>query len=165
MKNTKLLTIISLSAILGMGALYADCNKSNCGIQKCATTNCNSIKSGDKKCNSFKTNRHNYRNNIGSRDSMKMFSNLNLSDAQKKSLRDLRVSERDKHRDSIMKAHGDIMSQSVTSNGFDKAKFIQLSLENHKAQISKKAEHMEKVFGILTPAQIKTLDKKLNEKK
>lgn len=165
MKKTKLLTIISLAAALSFSVLSADNNTSLSNIDKKCESKCQMNKDGAKKCNSFKTHRHNYRHNMGDRDGMRMFSNLNLSDTQKKSLHDLRSNGKMDRKNSMMKNHGDAMVGAVTAHGFNKAKFIEISTREYKDRITKKADHMEKVFAILTPAQKAELNKKLHEKR
>ncbi|MBD3795665.1 MAG: Spy/CpxP family protein refolding chaperone [Epsilonproteobacteria bacterium] len=143
MKSIKILAIASVIATLGLSSLFAEETPQ------------------DKPMGMYK----HHGKKMGHRGEIPMFANLNLTDAQKKSLQDLRQSAKADRKNSMMKRHGDVMASSITANGFDKAKFIQNSTKEFNAMIVQRADHMEKIFAILTPAQKAQLAKNLQETK
>ncbi len=147
MKSIKILAIASVIATLGLSSLFAEENLP--------------MNPQDKPMGMYK----HHGKKMGHRGEMPMFANLNLTDAQKKSLQDLRQGAKGDRKNSMMKRHGDVMASSITANGFDKAKFIQNSTKEFNTMIVQRADHMEKVFAILTPAQKAQLAKNLQEKK
>jgi Spy/CpxP family protein refolding chaperone len=93
---------------------------------------------------------------------MQMFSQLNLSDDQKFQLSILK----DEMRLEMKKSRGakkqGKMVKFVSDDGFDKKAFMAESDSKHTKMMAIKANHMEKVFKILTKEQIAELKKKIN---
>jgi len=104
-----------------------------------------------------------HHNNIGNRGAgMQMFAQLNLTDEQQFQLSILR----DEMRLEMKKLRGvnkqGQMLKFVNENGFDKKAFMKDRNEMQTKRLALKAEHMEKVFKILTKEQIAELKKNLN---
>lgn len=79
---------------------------------------------------------------------------LDLSDAQRVALRKVRGEMGQKMRLQRKEMRGrHRVGQFVTAKGFDKQKFIEKALAGSNAIVMLKAERMEKVFSVLTPAQ------------
>lgn len=101
-----------------------------------------------------------------------VFKELNLTDTQKEALQKLREEEMEENkavREKMMEAGKKRrtppdLSKVMTANTFDKAAFKAQMLqemeqrdammkENREAMLEKRADHMQKVFEILTPEQ------------
>ena len=99
---------------------------------------------------------------MGRHGGMRMLSQLNLSDDQQFKISILR----DEMRLDMKKLRGakrqSRMLKFIGDNGFDKKAFIKEADTNHAKMIDIKADHMEKVFKILTKEQIAELKKKIN---
>lgn len=156
MTKIKILTTITLVAAISSTILFADCNKSSCKGMQNKSMECNMKDRGMDK---------HPKQNMKHRGEMRLFDDLNLTDAQKKSLRDLRSENKMDRKHEKMKLHGNAMEKSVSANGFNKAKFIEVSTRQFNERINKKAENMEKIFAILTPAQKAELNKRLHQKR
>ena len=96
------------------------------------------------------------------RGGMQMFSQLNLSDDQRFQLSILK----DEMKLEMKKSRGakkqGKMVKFVSDDGFDKKAFMAEADDRHTKMMAIKANHMEKVFKILTKEQIAELKKKLN---
>jgi len=151
MKTGKLLAIASIVATLGLSSLYAQGNTP--------------LASDAPFCDKAGMHKH-HGAKRGDMAQMPMFAKLNLSDAQKESLKALRESSKmDRKNHHLMKKHGEVMAGAISEKGFDKAKFIQNSTKEFNAMINARADHMEKVFAVLTPAQKAQLASDLQAKK
>ena len=93
---------------------------------------------------------------------MQMFSQLKLTDDQQFQISILK----DEMRLDMKKLRGakrqGKMLEFITDSGFDKKAFIKDSDTNHEKMVEIRANHMEKVFKILTKEQIVELKKNLN---
>ncbi|ESM81856.1 ATP-independent periplasmic protein-refolding chaperone Spy [Enterobacter roggenkampii] len=109
----------------------------------------------------------------GMHNEMMMFKDLNLTDAQKQQIRDIRKSERDQMKRTPLEErramHDIIASDSFDS--FDKAKAeaqIDKMAEQHKARMLAHLETQNKIYNILTPEQKKqfnaNFEKRLTER-
>ncbi|HIP44877.1 MAG TPA: hypothetical protein EYG93_06060 [Sulfurospirillum arcachonense] len=99
---------------------------------------------------------------MGRHGGMQMFSQLNLSDDQKFQLSILK----DEMRLEMKKLRGakkqGKMVKFVGDDGFDKKAFMKEADSRHAKMMTIKANHMEKVFKLLTKEQIAELKKNLN---
>jgi len=142
MKTKKILGIVTISTLLGMGTLYAvDANNANSEPKQKLLCKCKG------KCGK-KHHRGGY--------FQKIMTQLDLTDDQKKSLKALRA-KRDKNckanREAIQTAKQMALANAITADGFNKSKFIADATAQFKSKIAQKAENMEKMFAILTPKQ------------
>lgn len=91
-----------------------------------------------------------------------MFSQIKLTDDQQFKLSILR----DEMRLEMKKLRGNKrqgkMLDFISEKGFDKDSFVKEADKNHEKMIDIKANHMEKVFKVLTKEQISELKKNLN---
>ena len=95
---------------------------------------------------------------------MRMLSQLNLTDDQRHKLAILQSEmklEMTKLHDPKMQAK---MQGALTGESFDKKEFIKTSNEMHEKMITLKANHMEKVFNLLTKEQRAELKKLMDQK-
>lgn len=95
---------------------------------------------------------------------MQMLRQLNLSDDQRYKLAVLQSEmklEMTKLHDPKMKNK---MQNLLTGESFDKKEFIKTSNEMHEKMIALKANHMEKVFNLLTKEQRAELKKLMEQK-
>ena len=93
----------------------------------------------------------------GMHNEMMMFKDLNLTDAQKQQIRDIRKSERDKMKRPPLEERR-AMHDIIASDSFDKAKAeaqIDKMAEQHKARMLAHLETQNKIYNILTPEQKK----------
>ena len=101
------------------------------------------------------------RKSMGRHGGMQMFSQLNLSDDQKFQLSILK----DEMRLEMKKLRGakkqGKMAKFVGDDGFDKKGFMEESDSRYAKMMTIRANHMEKVFELLTKEQIAELKKKL----
>ena len=82
---------------------------------------------------------------------------LNLTDAQKQQIRDIRKSERDQMKRPPLEERR-AMHDIIASDSFDKAKAeaqIDKMAEQHKARMLAHLETQNKIYNILTPEQKK----------
>jgi Spy/CpxP family protein refolding chaperone len=91
---------------------------------------------------------------------MPMLANLDLSDEQKYQLSILRDEMRLEMKKSMGMQQRPDFSKFITKDGFDKEAFVKSMDEKHTKMIQIKADHMQKVFKILTKAQIEKLQVK-----
>ncbi|AMO49118.1 protein refolding chaperone Spy/CpxP family [Kosakonia oryzendophytica] len=99
-----------------------------------------------------------------------MFSDLNLTDAQKQQIRDIMKSQRDAmKRPPVEEMRA--MHEIIASDSFDKAKAeaqIAKMEEQHKARMLAHMETQNKIYNILTPEQKKqfnaNFEKRLTER-
>ena len=96
-----------------------------------------------------------------------MFKDLNLTDAQKQQIRDIKKAEHDKMQDNRRAMH-----DLIASDSFDKAKAeaqIAKMEEQHKGMMLSRLETQNKIYNILTPEQKKqfnaNFEKRLTEHK
>jgi len=95
---------------------------------------------------------------------MRMLSQLNLTDDQRHKLAILHSEmklEMTKLHDPKIKNK---MQGALTGESFDKKEFIKTSNEMHEKMITLKANHMEKVFNLLTKEQRAELKKLMDQK-
>lgn len=95
---------------------------------------------------------------------MRMLSQLNLTDDQRHKLAILQSEmklEMTKLHDPKMQAK---MQGALIGESFDKKEFIKTSNEMHEKMITLKANHMEKVFNLLTKEQRAELKKLMDQK-
>ena len=93
----------------------------------------------------------------GMHNEMMMFKDLNLTDAQKQQIRDIRKSERDQMKRPPLEERR-AMHDIIASDSFDKAKAeaqIDKMAEQHKARMLAHLETQNKIYNILTPEQKK----------
>jgi len=163
MKKTILATVV-LVGVLGTGAYaYGNCDGSG---QK-GMMNQQNMQQKSKQC-SRSTHKMNqkmvqHHGKMGRHGGMQMFSQLNLSKDQQFNLSVLR----DEMKLEMKKLRGvsnkGKMLQFVGDNGFDKKAFMQSADIKHTKMMEIKANHMEKVFNLLTKEQITELKKNLNK--
>lgn len=94
---------------------------------------------------------------------MRMLSQLNLTDDQRHKLAILQSEmrlEMTKLQDPKMRAK---MQGALTGESFDKKDFIKTSNEMHEKMVTLKANHMEKVFNLLTKEQRAELKKLIDQ--
>ena len=106
----------------------------------------------------------------GMHNEMMMFKDLNLTDAQKQQIRDIRKSERDQMKRPPLEERR-AMHDIIASDSFDKAKAeaqIDKMAEQHKARMLAHLETQNKIYNILTPEQKKqfnaNFEKRLTER-
>ena len=106
----------------------------------------------------------------GMHKEMMMFKDLNLTDAQKQQIRDIRKSERDQMKRPPLEERR-AMHDIIASDSFDKAKAeaqIDKMAEQHKARMLAHLETQNKIYNILTPEQKKqfnaNFEKRLTER-
>ncbi|EMF5210172.1 MULTISPECIES: ATP-independent periplasmic protein-refolding chaperone Spy [Enterobacter cloacae complex] len=106
----------------------------------------------------------------GMHSEMMMFKDLNLTDAQKQQIRDIRKSERDQMKRPPLEERR-AMHDIIASDSFDKAKAeaqIDKMAEQHKARMLAHLETQNKIYNILTPEQKKqfnaNFEKRLTER-
>ena len=142
MKTKKLLGVIALSTLLGMGTLYAvDAHNTNTELKQ------------ERPCKGKggmlgKHHRGGY--------FQKIMTQLDLTDDQKKSLKALRAKKHKNckaNREATRTAKQTTLANAITADGFNKAKFIADATAQFESKIAQKAENMEKMFAILTPKQ------------
>ena len=99
-----------------------------------------------------------------------MFKGLNLTDAQKQQIRDIRKGERDQMKRPPLEERR-AMHDIIASDSFDKAKAeaqIDKMAEQHKARMLAHMETQNKIYNILTPEQKKqfnaNFEKRLTER-
>ena len=99
-----------------------------------------------------------------------MFKDLNLTDAQKQQIRDIRKSQRDQMKRPPLEERR-AMHDIIASDSFDKAKAeaqIDKMAEQHKAHMLAHMETQNKIYNILTPEQKKqfnaNFEKRLTER-
>ena len=95
---------------------------------------------------------------------MRLLSQLNLTDDQRHKLAVLQSEmklEMTKLQDPKMQAK---MQGALTGESFDKKDFIKASNEMHEKMITLRANHMEKVFNLLTKEQRAELKKLMEQK-
>ncbi len=95
---------------------------------------------------------------------MPMLQNLNLSDDQRHKLAVLQSEmklEMTKLQDPKMPSK---MQNMLTADTFDKKEFIKIHNEMHEKMLNLKADHMEKVFNLLTKEQRLELKEMMNKK-
>ena len=95
---------------------------------------------------------------------MRMLSQLNLTDDQRHKLAILQSEmklEMTKLHDPKMQAK---MQGALTGESFDKKEFIKTSNDMHEKMITLKANHMEKVFNLLTKEQRAELKKLMEQR-
>ena len=107
----------------------------------------------------------------GMHNEMMMFKDLNLTDAQKQQIRDIRKGERDQMKRPPLEERR-AMHDIIASDSFDKAKAeaqIDKMAEQHKARMLAHLETQNKIYNILTPEQKKqfnaNFEKRLTEHK
>lgn len=91
----------------------------------------------------------------GMHNEMMMFKDLNLTDAQKQQIRDIRKSEREQMKRPPLEERR-AMHDIIASDSFDKAKAeaqIDKMAEQHKARMLAQFETQNKIYNILTPEQ------------
>ncbi|HHH19098.1 MAG TPA: periplasmic heavy metal sensor [Campylobacterales bacterium] len=158
MKTTKVLSIVALSTLLGMGTLYAvDANESKPEFKQ--GQHCK----GEKGKHGKHFGKHHKRGGHFA----KIMKQLDLTDEQKKQLKALRDEKREdrkaKH-EAMKKERNTVLANAITTKGFDKAQFIKDTTAKAEAKIAQKAENMEKMFAILTPEQRTKFVELLNKK-
>ena len=106
----------------------------------------------------------------GMHNEMMMFKDLNLTDAQKQQIRDIRKSERDQMKRPPLEERR-ARNDSIASGSLDKAKAeaqIDKMAEQHKARMLAHLETQNKIYNILTPEQKKqfnaNFEKRLTER-
>ena len=106
----------------------------------------------------------------GMHHEMMMFKDLNLTDAQKQQIRDIRKSQRDQMKRPTLEERR-AMHDIIASDSFDKAKAeaqIDKMAEQHKARMLAHMETQNKIYNILTPEQKKqfnaNFEKRLTER-
>ena len=106
----------------------------------------------------------------GMHNEMMMFKDLNLTDAQKQQIRDIRKSERDQMKRPPLEERR-AMHDIIASDSFDKAKAeaqIAKMEEQRKANMLAHMETQNKIYNILTPEQKKqfnaNFEKRLTER-
>lgn len=106
----------------------------------------------------------------GMHHEMMMFKDLNLTDAQKQQIRDIRKGERDQMKRPPLEERR-AMHDIIASDSFDKAKAeaqIDKMAEQHKARMLAHMETQNKIYNILTPEQKKqfnaNFEKRLTER-
>ena len=106
----------------------------------------------------------------GMHNEMMMFNDLNLTDAQKQQIRDIRKAERDQMKRPPLEERR-AMHDIIASDSFDKAKAeaqIDKMAEQHKARMLAHMETQNKIYNILTPEQKKqfnaNFEKRLTER-
>ncbi|WP_320709225.1 ATP-independent periplasmic protein-refolding chaperone Spy [Enterobacter sp. 302C9] len=106
----------------------------------------------------------------GMHNEMMMFKDLNLTDAQKQQIRDIRKAERDQMKRPPLEERR-AMHDIIASDSFDKAKAeaqIDKMAEQHKARMLAHMETQNKIYNILTPEQKKqfnaNFEKRLTER-
>ena len=106
----------------------------------------------------------------GMHNEMMMFKDLNLTDAQKQQIRDIRKSERDQMKRPPLEERR-AMHDIIASDTFDKAKAeaqIAKMEEQRKANMLAHMETQNKIYNILTPEQKKqfnaNFEKRLTER-
>lgn len=106
----------------------------------------------------------------GMHNEMMMFKDLNLTDAQKQQIRDIRKSEREQMKRPPLEERR-AMHDIIASDSFDKAKAeaqIDKMAEQHKARMLAHLETQNKIYNILTPEQKKqfnaNFEKRLTER-
>ena len=106
----------------------------------------------------------------GMHHEMMMFKDLNLTDAQKQQIRDIRKSQRDQMKRPPLEERR-AMHDIIASDSFDKAKAeaqIDKMAEQHKAHMLAHMETQNKIYNILTPEQKKqfnaNFEKRLTER-
>ncbi|ACZ11599.1 Spy/CpxP family protein refolding chaperone [Sulfurospirillum deleyianum] len=93
-----------------------------------------------------------------------MLDQLNLSDDQRHKLAILRSEmrlEMTKLRDPKMRTK---MQDLMSAESFDKKAFVKMHNEMHEKMLALQADHMEKVFNVLTKEQRLELKKVMNER-
>ncbi|HID5228657.1 TPA: ATP-independent periplasmic protein-refolding chaperone Spy [Enterobacter roggenkampii] len=106
----------------------------------------------------------------GMHNEMMMFKDLNLTDAQKQQIRDIRKSEREQMKRPPLEERR-AMHDIIASDSFDKAKAeaqIDKMAGQHKALMLAHLETQNKIYNILTPEQKKqfnaNFEKRLTER-
>ncbi|EPC0984664.1 TPA: ATP-independent periplasmic protein-refolding chaperone [Enterobacter hormaechei subsp. hoffmannii] len=106
----------------------------------------------------------------GMHHEMMMFKDLNLTDAQKQQIRDIRKNQRDQMKRPPLEERR-AMHDIIASDSFDKAKAeaqIDKMAEQHKARMLAHMETQNKIYNILTPEQKKqfnaNFEKRLTER-
>ncbi|MCK2091822.1 ATP-independent periplasmic protein-refolding chaperone Spy [Enterobacter hormaechei] len=106
----------------------------------------------------------------GMHHEMMMFKDLNLTDAQKQQIRDIRKCQRDQMKRPPLEERR-AMHDIIASDSFDKAKAeaqIDKMAEQHKARMLAHMETQNKIYNILTPEQKKqfnaNFEKRLTER-
>ena len=106
----------------------------------------------------------------GMHNEMMMFKDLNLMDAQKQQIRDIRKGERDQMKRPPLEERR-AMHDIIASDSFDKAKAeaqIDKMAEQHKARMLAHMETQNKIYNILTTEQKKqfnaNFEKRLTER-
>ena len=106
----------------------------------------------------------------GMHNEMMMCKDLNLTDAQKQQIRDIRKSEREQMKRPPLEERR-AMHDIIASDSFDKAKAeaqIDKMAEQHKARMLAHMETQNKIYNILTPDQKKqfnaNFEKRLTER-
>ena len=148
MKTTKILSIVALSTLLGMGTLYAvDANDTRPDFKQ--GYHCK----GDK---GERGGKHFDKHHKGGEPFGKIMRQLNLTDEQKTQLKALRVDKREDrkaNREAMQKARQATLANAITAKGFDKTQFIKNATSEFESKIAQRADSMEKMFAILTPEQ------------
>lgn len=147
MKPTKVLSIITLSTLLGMGALYAvDANDTQPEFKQ--GQHCK----GDKGKHGKHFGKHHKRGgHFG-----KIMKELDLTDDQKAQLKALRTEKREDRkakREAMKGERNAVLANAITAKGFNKVQFIQDATAKAEAKIAQRAEDMEKMFAVLTAEQ------------
>ena len=109
-----------------------------------------------------KQNRKMHKQSMRKRGGMQMLSQLKLTDEQQFQVSILRDEMRLEMKKLRGAKHQGKMMQFVGDNGFDKKAFMKEADSKHTKMMDIRANHMEKVFKILTKEQISELKKNLN---
>lgn len=150
MKTTKTLALASF-VILGAIAMAQPSMGDNNRCGKCD----NMSKSGKmQKCN---------KGNKGNRGGEMIFSQLNLTDAQKQKFQELRDNKQAMRSENRGKLRPK-MSDFVTPDSFNKQKFIEAQVTHANIRANMMAQSFEERFNILTPEQKKEYIKLLKER-
>ena len=157
----KILVTAVLASSLASGAFAYSNDCQNSG-QRCEKNGerCTKSRQSTQQCMTNESRRMN-RKSMSRHGGMQMFSQLNLSDEQKFQLSILK----DEMRLEMKKLRGakkqGKMLKFVGDDGFDKKAFMKEADNRHAKMMTIKANHMEKVFKLLTKEQIAELKKKL----
>lgn len=97
----------------------------------------------------------------GQNGMMGALANLNLSAEQSKQISILQAEMRLERTKNMPASRGEQMKQFVSEKGFDKDAYLKTMTERQTSMASRRAEQMDKIFKILTPDQIKKLQRTL----
>lgn len=95
-----------------------------------------------------------------------MFKGLNLTDAQKQQIRDMKKENHDKMMKGEWQDERRAMHDLIASDHFDKAKaqaHADKMAEQHKARMMSHLEMQNKIYNILTPEQKKQFNEKFEK--